>query len=46
MSLFAFIAGLLLGFLSGLLVAHSDELRVLWRRVRAPGDDGTADRGG
>ena len=44
MSLFAFVAGLLLGFLSGLLVAHSDELRVLWRRVR-PGDDGTADRG-
>ncbi len=45
MSLLAFLAGLVLGFLAGLLVAHSDELRVLWRRVRAPGDHGTADRG-
>lgn len=46
MSLFAFIAGLVLGFLGSLLVAHSDELSMLWRRVRAPGDDGTADRDG
>ena len=44
MSLFAFVAGLVLGFFGGLLVAHSDELRLLWRRVR-PADDGTADRG-